>query len=125
MYLQRNNIAHSRNVYSSSAILTAWYYCYSNTAFFYRNFISQQQTALRSSCKVSDISIFSTDFFEGFNINFTKIRPVGAELIHVDREMDIGDMKKLIGAFREKTCVILKTPLSTSYGFQIRTFVTC
>jgi len=36
---------------------------------------------------------------------------VGAELIHVDRQTDSADMKKLIGPFREKTCVIQKTPL--------------
>jgi len=45
------------------------------------------------------------------NINFTKIHPVGADLTHVDRQTDSGDMKKLTGAFREKTCDILKTPL--------------
>ena len=49
-----------------------------------------------SSCEVYDtrilvgflmkLDIFSTDFIKNIEIsNFTKIRPVGAELFHVDR----------------------------------------
>ena len=44
----------------------------------------------------NETRIFSTDLRKTLKSNFTQIRPVGAELFHVDRRTD---MTKLIIAF--------------------------
>jgi hypothetical protein len=48
--------------------------------------------------------IFSTVFRKIWNTKFNKIRPVGAELFHTDRQTDGRmDMTKLMVAFRNFT----------------------
>jgi hypothetical protein len=111
MYLQGNNIALSPNVYTSSAILTAGHYCYSNRALFIGILFLNNKLHLGLRVKFPIFRLSGQILLKASNINFTKIRPVGAEPIHVDRQTDSVDVKKLIGAFREKTCVILKKPL--------------
>jgi len=120
MYLQRNNITLSRNAYTSSANLTACYY-FTQTWHFYR-ILFCYKPHLSLHVKFPIFRFSRQILLKISNINITKIRPVGVELIYVDRQTDSGDMTKLIGAFREKTCVIPRDPACPSHRM-VSTFV--
>ena len=79
MHMQRNIAVRSRNIYTSSVILTAW--CH-----FIRTHVWVKWSIFLSY--VNQIWTFSAYFNTSLRYkNFKEIRPVGAALIHSDRRI--------------------------------------
>jgi len=101
----------SRNIYTASVIVTSWYHIIRRQRV-YGELLSLATTKKYNICNhvkclkllpnFNQIWTFSTNFHKPSMWNFTKIRPMAAAMVHVDRKKNWRmDVTEVIWTFRD------------------------